>query len=688
MKMKRIFPLLLCFLLFNISIGHISWANDGGSNVYSLNVNSVFSGTQIDGQEYLFNINLPSAGYISIKYTAMLDIAEGYEFRDELYGHKRSSSWRTVTGKVEFTNEGYFCNGIVPYKFQNVGNGTFELSVDFKSCSESFPEKSGGENNTIASATPISVGKVYRGLIALDDPIDVYAFQIDANGYYDISVEMLAYRAYTSLRLYDSNMNTIASKDEFFDRTYGQSGIKSLSENLQSGKYYLSIEDWYGSSDYELSVKKINDCLINGHKYGESVVIKRATCSSEGSSERTCSVCGEKIVDVIPATNIHKYSEWRTTKDATCASEGLKEKVCGECGRKETDVIPVSSTHNYGEWRTTEEATCVKEGLKEKVCKECGRTETDLIPATGTHKYGEWRTTKEATCTKEGSREKVCEECGRTETDVIPATGTHKYGEWKITKEATCASEGLKAKVCEECGQEKTEIIPKSDIHKYGEWKTAKEATCASEGIKEKVCEECGRKETDVIPVTKSHNFGEWIITKESTFKTEGEQEHVCLICGEKEISNIKKLKVKAGMVISDETTGCSYRVLSSKDRVFCQGPLKDTIAWVNIPNKIIYKEADFIVSAIGKNAFKNCTKLKKVNLGKNIKTISPYAFSGCKKLININIRTTLLEKVGAHALQGTNAKLVIKVPKKYLKTYKKILQSKGQSKEAKIQAN
>ena len=86
-------------------------------------------------------------------------------------------------------------------------------------------------------------------------------------------------------------------------------------------------------------------------------------------------------------------------------------------------------------------------------------------------------------------------------------------------------------------------------------------------------------------------------------------------------------------------------------------------------------------VTSIGKNAFKNCTKLKSVNIkSTTLNQIGANAFSGDKKLMKITLKTTKLKKksVGKNALKGTNKKLVIKVPKKKVSAYKKYFKGKG----------
>lgn len=114
------------------------------------------------------------------------------------------------------------------------------------------------------------------------------------------------------------------------------------------------------------------------HTWGEWTTTKEATCTTEGTKERTC-VCGEKQTEVIPMTN-HNWGEWETSKAATCTEDGLQVRHCTVCHTQATDtkVIKVAG-HTWGDWKTTKEPTSKTEGMKERACKVCGAKETQAI---------------------------------------------------------------------------------------------------------------------------------------------------------------------------------------------------------------------------------------------------------------------------------------------------------------------
>ena len=76
----------------------------------------------------------------------------------------------------------------------------------------------------------------------------------------------------------------------------------------------------------------------------------------------------------------------------------------------------------------------------------------------------------------------------------------------------------------------------------------------------------------------------------------------------------------------------------------------------------------------------KSVTILNKVKIGKKtytVTSITKNAFKGCKKLKKVTIKATKLKSIGKNAFKGIYKKATFKVPKKYLKKYKKLIQKK-----------
>ena len=90
-------------------------------------------------------------------------------------------------------------------------------------------------------------------------------------------------------------------------------------------------------------------------------------------------------------------------------------------------------------------------------------------------------------------------------------------------------------------------------------------------------------------------------------------------------------------------------------------------------------------ITSIGANAFKNCKALKKIVITQNVKTIGKNAFSGCSKLGTVTIKSTKLKTIGSKAFKTTKKGAKFVCPKKKLKAYKAKLTKSGLPKKAKI---
>lgn len=121
------------------------------------------------------------------------------------------------------------------------------------------------------------------------------------------------------------------------------------------------------------------------------------------------------------------------------------------------------------------------------------------------------------------------------------------------------------------------------------------------------------------------------------------------------------------------------------KTTVAVQAPKSKKTKSLTVPASVKKNGNTYTVTSLAASAFKNCKKLKKITIGKNVATIGKNAFSGCKALKKLTVKTTKLKTVGKNALKGIHKKAVIKVPKKKQKKYQKLWKKKGQRKTVKI---
>jgi len=320
--------------------------------------------------------------------------------------------------------------------------------------------------------------------------------------------------------------------------------------------------------------------------------------------------------------------------------------------------------------------------------------------------------------------------------EVTVANKPHTYEQQSITP-ATCTTEGSVSYKCKDAGCNEVLSSVLSALGHKMEHHKGKQATCKEDGEKEYwYCTRCkkyfldekGTKETTkaglVISAT-GHKM-EHHDRKEATNEQTGNIEYwYCTLCNnyfldEKGKQQVEKDKVvisvlpvipdsgkdsdknnsstnttqkkilTKGTSLSDQKTGAVYEITMEGKEVSYkkQSTKKKKIV---IPDQVTINGYTYKVTSIADNAFKNNKNITTVIIGKNIKRIGKKAFYGCKSLRNITIKTKLLKKntVGIKAFTKAGSKnykkLKVKVPKKKLKLYKKILRKKGLSKKAKM---
>ncbi|MEO3218430.1 hypothetical protein ABHC33_06685, partial [Ruminococcus bicirculans (ex Wegman et al. 2014)] len=88
-----------------------------------------------------------------------------------------------------------------------------------------------------------------------------------------------------------------------------------------------------------------NTTKATGHSYGNSVVTKQPTCTSEGSAIKTCTKCNATVTETIPKTS-HKYAD--TVVAPTCTAGGYTLHKCSVCGTSYKDNTTKATGHSYG----------------------------------------------------------------------------------------------------------------------------------------------------------------------------------------------------------------------------------------------------------------------------------------------------------------------------------------------------
>lgn len=248
-----------------------------------------------------------------------------------------------------------------------------------------------------------------------------------------------------------------------------------------------------GSTSYVVDgVKYVIEVEENHVHSWEKTSETAPTCTADGTTTYTCSVCGDTYTETTPATG-HSYNSVVTAP--TCTDEGYTTHTCSTCGDTYTDSTVPALGHDYVE--TISSATCTTNGVATYTCSRCGDTYTEAIPATG-HKYT--ATVVEPTCTEDGTTTYTCSVCGDTYTETTPATG-HSYT--SVVTEPTCTEDGYTTYTCENCGDSYTSDVVPAAGHDY---------ECTEEdGDLVYTCKNCGDtyRETSMPTVNVELNVGE-----------------------------------------------------------------------------------------------------------------------------------------------------------------------------------
>ncbi len=214
-----------------------------------------------------------------------------------------------------------------------------------------------------------------------------------------------------------------------------------------------------------------------GHSYKETVI--NSTCTGTGYTQYECTVCGHNYTDNETPAAGHKYDA--IIIKPTCTAGGYTINMCSVCGMAYKSDEVGTLGHNYTEKVVT--ATCISSGYTEHTCLNCGDSYQDNIVESGEHNYLATKVV-EASCTVNGYNEYTCSYCSSTyRGDEVEAKG-HKFT--SVVNSATCTNSGYTLSTCDVCGFAKIENQTEALGHEYVA--EVVPATCESGGYTRYTC--------------------------------------------------------------------------------------------------------------------------------------------------------------------------------------------------------
>ena len=239
------------------------------------------------------------------------------------------------------------------------------------------------------------------------------------------------------------------------------------------------------------------------HTYESAVT--EPTCTEQGFTTNTCSVCGFSYKSNIVAALGHDWDEGVVTVPATEESEGTRLVTCTRCNETETRTIP-KLTHVHSYTSVVANPTCTEQGFTTYTCAGCGDEYTsDYVDALGhTPSAAVEENRIEPTCTEAGSFDEVvycsvCEAELSREAKTIDALG-HNYSA-DVTA-PSCTEGGYTTYTCTRCTDSYVDDYTDALGHDFGDWTVTTAAvapTCTENGanaVETRYCSRCDETET------------------------------------------------------------------------------------------------------------------------------------------------------------------------------------------------
>ncbi len=427
------------------------------------------------------------------------------------------------------------------------------------------------------------------------------------------------------------------------------------------------------------------------HEYVKEI-IRQADCAGYGEEKYSCA-CGDSFTKVIDKTAHTVVADEGFA--ATCEEDGITEgSHCLTCGAVITAQEIIAKTgHRNTVVRFQKEADCVCAGYTGDVfCVDCGMKIRDgnfteqLEHTVGDNVF----VIKEPTESEAGISVYTCTVCKTMGVKVIPAVGAerlkedqshiHAYIENVIDTEKVPAYYSKvdaeeRVQACA-CGVYIVETIPETDIRDSQNSGTKESEDAEHENNKDE-----------------SNNKDELNNKDDSDHKENPDKENNSMDENQPDNSNKPKDEIQTKNPFPEKNKtvssgSCLYKITKSAadgGTVELKAPADKNLLSVNLPSAVSIDGYVFQVTGIGKNAFKNCRKLKKVTIGANVTRIEANAFRNCPRLKKVIVKSERIEYVGKNAWKGIHAKAVIRVPKADRKKYMELLKGKGQKESVKI---
>ena len=136
-------------------------------------------------------------------------------------------------------------------------------------------------------------------------------------------------------------------------------------------------------------VLEAHECEFTPEDYEDESKWNMPTCTTDGSCQATCAVCGQQSTIVLDNEGYgHNYGEVTVLEHPTCSEVGAGIKQCTICNYELNVDVPATGEHEFENEHVHIPPTCSEDGVGQKVCKYCMAPDYNYsIRATGEHIY-------------------------------------------------------------------------------------------------------------------------------------------------------------------------------------------------------------------------------------------------------------------------------------------------------------
>lgn len=272
-------------------------------------------------------VDVPQSGKIDF---TMEDSENGYWI--QIYSSKNldapvnsdyiSISYNSNLGKAYGTDFIYLNAGTYYFKVMSQSynqTSTYTLTTSFTPANESFAENLDVNNNIIGNASPIALDTTYNGMLAENDDVDFYIFNVTT----DAVIINLRSEEQVCFSIYNLTGNEITSR--YYSKFNSSTNIAEASEtiSLSQGTYCLKLLKGYNDECfYSFSINSPHQ-----HSYNYSYTVA-PTYTTQGYDIFACS-CGDSY-----ATNYTPVKKLGKVKLNSVSSVKKKHSIIAKWNKK------------------------------------------------------------------------------------------------------------------------------------------------------------------------------------------------------------------------------------------------------------------------------------------------------------------------------------------------------------------